>query len=378
MQNKPLSISIITLSSLVALVFCITIATWALRKRRRNKLETSAAELSTDSLVGNRRGDVEKNGFGSDVLDKVVAVGGARSEGSIYGVGRSGSGGSKGSNGSSRGGASMRGPTRADAYGQPGYTLPPMVASGQNQYPQQGYGRNMAPPEYNQPRGYAPPPGYDQRQAYAQTGSLYYDNRDYAEAAQYNQGQAYAGQESGAQLPNPFENPETMFAMAPEYDLIVRASSPRQEFLSPPRTVQRKLPLPMLSLDIAPDAQAPPQELNSAISLTASPLQVVSGVNPGNPMTPTNMLESPQVITPKRSSLLNSPHTPTTPNSSVPSPNTAKTLDHILPQIPVAPPLPDEFGTSLPSAKSIKQSRSLKVTRTRTIKYPLSNSILDS
>ncbi|TFK92848.1 hypothetical protein K466DRAFT_187471 [Polyporus arcularius HHB13444] len=66
LQNKALSVGVITTASLVGLVLIIAIATWAIRKRRNERLHQDILDFSNASLV-NESHDVEKGGGGSSV-----------------------------------------------------------------------------------------------------------------------------------------------------------------------------------------------------------------------------------------------------------------------------------------------------------------------
>lgn len=58
MENKTLSITLLTLFSLVALVLIVTFGTWCIRRRRRDRLQDLTADFSAEELAG--PGDVEK------------------------------------------------------------------------------------------------------------------------------------------------------------------------------------------------------------------------------------------------------------------------------------------------------------------------------
>ncbi|KAI0722271.1 hypothetical protein C8T65DRAFT_734689 [Cerioporus squamosus] len=64
LQNKALSVGVITAASLVGLVLIIAIATWAIRKRRNERLHQDILDFSNASLV-NEAHDVEK---GVDII----------------------------------------------------------------------------------------------------------------------------------------------------------------------------------------------------------------------------------------------------------------------------------------------------------------------
>ncbi|RPD66780.1 hypothetical protein L226DRAFT_118430 [Lentinus tigrinus ALCF2SS1-7] len=67
LQNKPLSVGVITAASLVGLVIIIAIATWAIRKRRNDRLHEDILDFSNANLV-NESHDVEKgDGVGSSL-----------------------------------------------------------------------------------------------------------------------------------------------------------------------------------------------------------------------------------------------------------------------------------------------------------------------
>lgn len=368
LANKPLSISVIVIASILGLIFFILIGTWALRRRRRSKIADFADELSTDSLVrsnsgfgsggssslGHGSGDVEKGvtpagGWGVDVIEKMEAIGGARSEGASLGVGAA---------------AMARGPSQTQrkppptlAYGQADYAARGNMPYGQAPYAQ-GPSRNGVRPGQHavfQPQPYPsqPPTTYAAPYATAQPQRQPSPaNVSPTESLQY-----------GSHLPNPFDGADAQMSQPAMYDY---ASVPpmAQPFAVGGRQIapiQRKPPPPFLTLQTVVSPVAGP---TSAGSLNGPAMAPVSSINTANPPMP--MVESPQDATmapaatvPRRSSLLDGPSTPKTPKT--PSSGTFKRHSrkasgasisdassaplHPGPP-PVAPPLPSEFGHS--------------------------------
>lgn len=363
LQNKPLSISVITIATILGVIFLVIIGTWALRKRRREKLHRLAAELSSDDLVGHRRSfdDVEK-GSGSghsmyggaayggsvDVLEKMEAVGGARHDG--------------------RAGPVMPPPVRRSptqhsaspdpyiAYAQPAYAVPAYAAPMPPTYHDQGYGA----PRHDVA---SPPPA-----------AYYYDNRDYRTSQPGGPAVNMNRMSGSGFLPNPFPTNENAQGLSQLYDLaytqqynqqlpVAPVPAPESATADNNRTVTRKPPPRALTVDIqaaAGQLAAPPSAV-SAVSLGAMPMQVASSENPANPLA-----ESPKSANgePRRhSSLLDkgsAPTTPKTPTSDQGHDARQRRLSHTraldpgMPTPPVAPPLPEEFGTRTPAARQLK------------------------
>lgn len=340
------------------------VGTWALRKRRRSKLGDFADELSSDNLVrsgsafgsggssslGHGSVDVEKGatgagGWGVDVIEKMEAVGGARGEGSMVGVGA----------GMTRGPSqAQRNATPAPAsYGQRN-NMPHQIAYGQSPYPQLP---NRTPSRVDRS---APNAMFQQQPMYSQQ---YQPPTTYAAPYPPAQPQHFqAGDASptdlpyGSYLPNPFDGVEPQIQYAPPHV---------DQFTNGPRhvhPVQRKPPPPFLMVDtnVSPAAPGP----FSAGSLGGAPMQPASSVNRANPSMPP--AESPQELTvpqqnstsPRRSSLLDGPTTPKTPTSGkrhIRKASADRRAAEVAAALhpgppPVAPPLPEEFGSGAATA----------------------------
>ena len=60
LQNKPLSVGVITAASIIGLILLIVLGTWAIRKRRNDRLDREILDFSTSNLVNGD--DIEKAG----------------------------------------------------------------------------------------------------------------------------------------------------------------------------------------------------------------------------------------------------------------------------------------------------------------------------
>lgn len=397
LANKPLSISIIVVASVLGLIFLVIVGTWAVRKRRRSQLGEFADALSADNLVGGggssfgggpsstghgSTNDVEKavmggRGWGVDVVDKLEAVGGAR-EAAGYGaagMGMAAAGMSRGPSQTQRNMAATPAP-----YGQAAYA---------------SAGPRYNPPSQQQgiPRGPGPVRGMTQNAMYQpqqMIGQPYQMNTPYAQPyvgqAPYQQQQQQQQRTSPTEvspaqsfpnLPNPFEGVEDS---EPHFFDYAQTPVASQQFnINASRTAPaRKPPPPYLTVNTVTSPL--PAGPASAGSLNGAPMQPFPTGYPSDPTAP--ILESPQdthppvvpTATVRRSSLLdgNGPKTPTSASAgstlrrhskkasvdrraSVRSPTTGTLNVADLPEVlhpgppPVAPPLPATFGPGTPT-----------------------------
>lgn len=323
LENKPLSISVITIATLIAIVVLFSVATLAIRKRKRDKLQADAVAFSVEELFGNPGG-----GSGSTDLEKSASSAGARKD-SWGGSNESGSSGAstqRSLSGQSRlnGGRDMY--EKAAYPAAPAYSPPPARQG----YPAQNYGqpRPAYPNAMANPTPAAPPmPAYM--------------------AAPFEQSYRL-----NINVPEPLMNFDDNGA----YDGLAYAAAPAPG----PRPMGRKQPPPLQVINTTPTAvasgtTASPMDA-SPLSLHTSPMQPASAVNPGNP--PTSPLElavpasAPGMAT-RRSSLLNSPASPVPAAPKSPATqgevtSHSKGLDPAIPPMPMMQPLPEEFGRSSP------------------------------
>ncbi|KAI0693817.1 hypothetical protein BC835DRAFT_1055211 [Cytidiella melzeri] len=361
LANKPLSISVIAVGSVLGVILLVLVGTWAMRKRRRQKLGNFADELSSDRLsglgsgasstVGHGTSDVEKGatanrGWGVDVIDKMEAVGGARSEGASYGVGAA----------TTRGLSQVQRGVPLATYGQPPYPSRNVLHGIQEPYaqlPPRAVARVTPPLQravyQHQPmvaQTYdQPPTTYAAPYAPSQQQQQYPSPTDISPTESFHR---------GSRLPNPFEGAEPPMSQSVLYDLAHAPLQP-QLFTIGTRNVgpvQRKPPPPFLTVDTAISPLPGPL---SAGSLNGSPMKhALYSANPDMPV-----VESPQerAAPPRRSSLLDGPSTPKTPTSGTSRRHSRKASAASLYESsavvlhpgppPVAPPLPDEFGVPL-------------------------------
>ncbi|KAH9894419.1 hypothetical protein C8Q73DRAFT_515942 [Cubamyces lactineus] len=324
LQNKALSVGVITAASLVGLVMLIALATWAIRKRRNDRLHQDILDFSTANLVG----DAEKGGGGVGAAD-----GGSRRQ--MFA--------DAGDNGSSSG----HGSSSSSGHGPAAYSQPPVQQS-RDMYKNGGYptlpvfvpqpAASRAANPYSQPtyadRSYAFPT-QEQNNTYANWGyGGYGNNAATAPAAQtqnaYDQAyggydDAYGGLDSaamagvgaGAQSQGPQRRPSA------------HRKPPPQLYIPPANPIAQ--------------AVANTQSPDSTVSLSKPPLQPASGMGAAQPA--------------RRTSLLNSPPAGSTESGSVSMRERRDTLTHVelldpaAPKAPTSsPPLPDEFGT-VPASK---------------------------
>ncbi|KAI0939679.1 hypothetical protein AcW1_004632 [Taiwanofungus camphoratus] len=316
LQNKALSVGVIVSASLVGLVLFIVIATFAIRRRRRNKLHDEAIDFRPDSsseqLVINSTADVEKG------ADPGIPGAGRRSSGGSMGGETSRVGSAEALASGLAGSGAGTGRSR-DMYERTGYPALPVFVP------------EPAPTHSN----YSTPQNTYTAQGYSAQGQ----NQAYPDPGPYP---------SFTPLSNPFDPPlqpniPVVASTGPLNGLYPRAVAQRP--------AQRKQAPALLPLNIASmsppvySGPVPDPSPQSAVSLTASPMQPASTMNPANP---------PPI---KRSSLLNSP--PKTPS---PSNQSADSPWDMRPQFPATAPLPDEFGRSVPIVNSDEKRGSRKLT----------------
>ncbi|OCH90727.1 hypothetical protein OBBRIDRAFT_834819 [Obba rivulosa] len=238
LQNKPLSISVITIGAIIALAVLFSVATLALRKRKRDKLQFDAAAFYGEDMfkpTGSADStDLEKSGIGA----------------------RKDSWGDSNESGSSGASTqrSMSGQSRSNG--------------GQDMYERAAYPPALGPQQTQQ--GY-PASNYSQpRQAYP------------------NPGPGAAGPPMPAYMVAPFEQSYRLNVNVPEassfgnfednnaYDGIAYAAP-----VHAPVPAGRKQPPPLHVINTTPTAANLMDA--SPISLAASPMQPASAVNPANP-----------------------------------------------------------------------------------------------
>lgn len=296
---------------------------------------------SSSSFGHGSNSDVEKGGYGGDVISKMEAIGGVRGDGPGYGA-ATGSGPQRGH--------TQRSMTSLNSYSQQPYA-PPV----QETYAQRGYGQAQPMAQvYNQPvqnaayqQAIVSAPGQPYPQImtyagpYAQTQPVMQTRLSPTATSPSRIRESY----QSAHLPNPFENAGSDAMLAASYDLARGAPIATQQFMIPRSAqMQRKPPPPFLTVNTNLSDGSQP---GSAGSLSASPLRTTGGT-----------VESPQEARQRRrSSLLNTPRTPTSAlghgrtasdgraqSSRSMTSVSAAMVDYGRP--PVAHPLPYEFGAS--------------------------------
>ncbi|GJE84475.1 hypothetical protein PsYK624_005510 [Phanerochaete sordida] len=299
MQNKPLCISVITFASIIGLVILLIIGTWAVRRRRRDKLHDEASQFKTEDLVGGGHGhdDIEKGSQGmfgrrdDDVISKVEMAAGARSVHRVP---------------TNRSTGTTTTETFVNPYNQ---AFDPAKV---------GYGAGQGKPYDDAPM---PPPA----------AQPYYDGRDYVDL------------QRGAYHPG---------APAPAYDAPpYRSATPLYDYHTTPGQPFARTPSPAADPAQYPQARqltpAPPPFLSVDVNAAAAPM-----FGPSSALSFAGSAESAgsgeaQAL-PRRSSLLNGPVAPVSPKGSdvarKRSSSHSKALDPTIPPVPVAPPLPEEFG----------------------------------
>lgn len=326
LANKGLSVGVITACSLIGLVLLIVVATYAIRRRRRNKLHDEAVDFtpfpSSDELLGNRN-DVE----------------------------RGGSGGALGTRPSSRGSVGDE-------------TLPSATRTAAPEMYQTGY----AVPTYMPPSGPPPPPKATTTsttnqvafpsQAYANAMAGYNDYGPYPTYAAPTNPNAYQPQQAANTLaPRPGPSYNTAYGAATAPAVAAPANPPIR------KASQRKQ-VPPLNLSAArPDASPPAYQLMNDTSV--SPMVNPYGSTP-NPVDPPLSAVSPAARR-ASASLLNSPVRLAYSDEGTSSSETgtsersekgdrkrtsshSRMLDPTMPTLPVPAPLPDEFGVHAAAA----------------------------
>ncbi|KAI0356482.1 hypothetical protein OH77DRAFT_1520007 [Trametes cingulata] len=320
LQNKALSVGVITAASLVGLVLLVALATWAIRKRNRDRLHQDILDFSTANLVH----DAEKG---------------------------SGGGGGAGSGGDGRremfadegGSSNGHGSAATSSSGHGAYSQPPLQPRGMYEaaaYPVVPASAYAPPPPKPTPsRAANPYPAYADRQyAFPSQEQPPHQQNTYA-----NWGYGY-----GAPAPAPVMQPQQNqfdqayagvddayggIAASVDQPGVMAGVGAGAQSQGPAATPQRR---PSAHRKPPPQLYIPP----------ANPIaQAVSGGNALSPVTqPT-----------RRTSLLNSP--PAGADGGKRERRDTLThvelLDPAAPKVPAAsPPLPDEFGTgAVPASK---------------------------
>ncbi|THH33654.1 hypothetical protein EUX98_g525 [Antrodiella citrinella] len=356
LQNKGLSIPIITLASIAGLVLLIIIATWFIRRRRRNNVENLVAGISTDDLVGAT--DIEK------------------------GSGLTGHGGGMGHD-------------LGFGFNRPLPTAPAGM-SGNQMYERPGpsvFPPPSAPPAHVPMYSYAPPSQY--RNMQAGQGPKSRSVNPYPAGPHTQAPRGYDN--DYPVLTNPFDDPNGVYkapaAYLPPVDPISPLAGATVTRSGSNRSYRKPAP-PMLDVVVSAES-SPPSAVSShssAQSHDLNPMQLPSPMNPANPPSasraaPVNPAQVALPPTPqamqfspadadlsnydskrgsRHNSMLNGP--PASPSSeeyySSSEGSHARSLDPALPQLPVAPPLPDQFGSReqrSPSPNKGKKPRQLKV-----------------
>ncbi|EMD40614.1 hypothetical protein CERSUDRAFT_80267 [Gelatoporia subvermispora B] len=311
LQNKPLSISVITIGSILALVVLFSVATLAIRKRKRDKLQFDAAEFAGEDMFkptpSAASSDLEKAGLSPGVR-KDSWTGSNESGSSGASTQRSLSGQSRSNGG-------------RDMYERAAYQAPPALSP---QQPRQGY----PAPNYAQPM-----------QAYP--------NRGPSPAPP-------AGPPMPAYMAAPFEQSYHLNVNVPEPSLVNFDDNSAYDGLAyaistpPPAPVpgpgvrpagRKQLP-PLHVMNTTPVTSPNPMDV-SPLSLNTSPMLPTNPVNPGNPpASPMDLGGSGA-----RASSQGASH--------------SRELDPTLPPLPVAQSLPDEFGRTSPPTE--KKERRLTI-----------------
>ncbi|KAI0772004.1 hypothetical protein BD413DRAFT_612839 [Trametes elegans] len=305
LANKALSVGVITAASLVGLVLIIAFATWAIRKRRNERLHQDIIDFSTAGLVN----DEEKAG-GAARRDWLADSGLDNSSSNGHGSSSSG-----------HGGMSQPPVQSRNMYDNGGYpTLPVFVPN-----PTPSRAANSYPAQAAYADRYAFP-SQEQNTTYANWGYGYGNNASAAAASQRQNTyeQAYGGMDDaygGMAPPSPQQG-----AMAG-----IGAGAQSQGQAPQRRPSGHRKPPPQLTI-------APSNPIAQAISEhTEGPIAVAQ----------------PQPA--RRTSLLNSPTA--SGGEGALRRERRDTLTHVelldpsAPKAPTAsPPLPDEFGTGAPPA----------------------------
>ncbi|KZT12855.1 uncharacterized protein LAESUDRAFT_753896 [Laetiporus sulphureus 93-53] len=349
LQNKSLSVGVITVCSLVGVIIIFAIATYAIRKHKRSKARDEAIDFSpfpsSDGLLDHR--DVERDG-GAD-------------GGGVPGPGRRASRSSINSSGSLQGDPSIAGASSnqaglgaqgavRDMYERAGYPnmpvfLPapaPAPAPSRPVYPNQAY-QNPMTSQVRAYNDYGPYPSYNPNAATYQQNPI---------------ANAYPSMQQSQPQPNPMmaPGPSNQSNMnAPVRRPSLRKQVPPMLLIDVPATRRDMDVLPAYP---GPAAGAVPSPM-SAISLSDGPVQPANVVNAANPLTTPIEEDSgpPAWRRKQRSSLMYSPVQLAYAENS----QRSRQLDPSIPKMPAAGPAPpEEFGRSVPvtgvdEKKSIKQ-----------------------
>ncbi|KAI0650204.1 hypothetical protein C8Q79DRAFT_371084 [Trametes meyenii] len=298
LANKALSVGVITAASLVGLVLIIAIATWAIRKRRNDRIHQDILDFSTAGLVN----DEEKgSGGGSGGGRRDMFADGVVDNNSSHGHG---SGSSSGHGAFSQPQVQPRG-----MYENTGYpTLPVFV-------PNQGRAMNQYPAQNAYTASSYAFPSQESNNTYANWGYGYGNGA--APTQPNNFDLAYGG----------VEDAYGGIAVSAQQSVMAGVGAGAQS-AGPQAQVQRRpsghrKPPPQLYIPPAnPIAQAVP---------TNAPSPVVTS----NPMRRTSLLNSGTEAPRERKDTLTH----------------VEQLDPNAPKVPGAPqPLPDEFGVTSPPA----------------------------
>ncbi|KAI0677018.1 hypothetical protein C8Q78DRAFT_1073761 [Trametes maxima] len=302
LANKALSVGVITAASLVGLVLIIAIATWAIRKRRNDRIHQDILDFSTAGLVN----DEEKGSGGG-------SGGGRRDMFADGGVDNNSSNGHGSGSSSGHGAFSQPQVQPRGMYENSGYPTMPVFV------PNQGRAMNQYPAQnaYNA-SGYAFPT-QDSNNTYANWGYGYGNGA--APTQPNNFDQAYGGVEDAY---------GGIATSAPQS--VMAGISAGAQSAGPQAQVQRR---PSGHRKPPPQLYIPP----------ANPIAQAVPTNAPSPVVASNAV--------RRTSLLNSPKVggPEAPRERKDTLTHVEQLDPNAPRLPgVSAPLPDEFGVTSPPA----------------------------
>ncbi|KAI9001341.1 hypothetical protein BD414DRAFT_505084 [Trametes punicea] len=314
LQNKALSVGVITAASLVGLVVIIAIATWAIRKRRNDRLHQDILDFSTANLVG----DTEKGGG-------AAGTDGGRRDMFADGSSTHGSGSSSGHGGYTRpqpqvqtGGMYDNAvyPAASAFVPKPAPTMPVNPYSAQPAYVDPSYAfptqeQNNTYANWNY--GYGAAAMVQPQNAYEQAYGGMDDAYGGIAAADPQQSVAMAGIGTGVQGQGPQRRPSAH-------------RKPPPQLYIPPTTSQ--------VVGASP---------TSTVSITKPPLQPAPGLGAAQPARRTSLLSSPPAGSTESGSKRDRRDTLTH----------VELLDPSAPRVPAtSPTLPDEFGVSSPPPPS--------------------------
>ena len=252
LQNKALSVGVITASALVGLVLLAFLATWAIRKRRNSRINQEILDFSNAGLINDAH-DVEKGGrFGES--ETVSATG----HGSVTGHG--------GGSSSGHGGAAIPPSVLAQqyAYQDAGSSYPAMASYA----PQPPPSRNANP--------YGAPPTY----AY---GAYQQPNNNWG---YYNTSGAPTYDQSYGGVTDAYGGiAESLPAEGIMAGVGAGAQKPAQGVQRRPSAQRKPAPHLSISSDVAPNVQGP----DSGLSLNNPPLQPAADFNNATPPLDTSL-----------------------------------------------------------------------------------------